>query len=149
MSGRARSLTIALCVAGTLVVTVPPSAALGSSSGALGRRLVTRFFTDTRNHNFADLRKFLSPAFQVQRADGTRQTKAQYFANFPQVISFKLRNFRVTSTGNSIVVSYQANAFEIINNKKFRSGFEPRLSVFVKGSAGWQLVAHSNFNRAK
>jgi hypothetical protein len=149
MPGRARSLMISLSVVGALVLTAQPAAAASSTASTMGRQLVNRFFTDTVQHNFTDLRKFLSPAFQVQRADGTRQTKAQYLAKFPVVISFKLRNFRVTAAGRSIVVSYQANAFEIIHNKLFRSGFEPRLSVFVKSAAGWQLVAHSNFNRPK
>ena len=147
MLRRVHSLIIALGVAGALLLTAVPPVATASGGSALGRQLVNRFFTDTRNHNFDDLRKFLSPAFQIQRADGSRETKAQFLAKFPLVISFQLRRFRVTSAGRTIVVTYQANAFEIINNKRFRSGFLPRISVFVRGSAGWQLVAHSNFNK--
>ena len=89
---RAYLRAISLLVAAALVFAMAPLAA-ATNTGALGRRLVNRFFTDTRNHNFTDLRKFLSPAFQVQRADGSRQTKAQFLANFPVVISFQLRRF--------------------------------------------------------
>jgi hypothetical protein len=62
------------------------------------------------------------------------------------LISYRLRDFRTTSTRKTIVVTYQSAAKEIINGKKFRSGSAPRLSVFVRGAHGWQLVGHANFN---
>jgi hypothetical protein len=52
----------------------------------------------------------------------------------------------VTSSDNTLVVTYQASANEVIGGKKFRRGFSPRLSVFVRGPKGWQILGHANFN---
>lgn len=146
---RAYSLLVALGVAAALVCTGLPAVAAARPSGTLGRQLVKRFFTDTQKHNLGDLRRLLSPAFQVQRANGMRQTKGQFLARLPVVHSFQLRGLRVTSAPGTIVVTYQANVDEIIGGKPFRTGYLPRISVFVKGAQGWQLVAHSNFNKPK
>lgn len=117
--------------------------------GGLGDRLVNRFFSEAKRHDVAGLRKFLSPAFQIQRADGSRLTKASYLRHLPTIISYKLRDLRTTSTGKALVVTYQAAADEVINGKQFKSGYAPRLSVFSTGSRGWQIVAHANFNTPK
>lgn len=115
-------------------------------SRSLGGRLVNRFFSEIERHDVAGLRKFLSPAFQIQRADGSRLTKRQYLHNLPTIISYKLRDLRTTSKGSVLIVTYQAAAKEVIDGKKFKSGYAPRMSVFSSGSAGWQIVAHANFN---
>lgn len=140
----------------TAVVVVAALAAAAASIAAtqrpadhstgLGARLVKRFFSEIKRHDVAGLRKFLSPAFQIQRADGSRLTKEQYLHNLPTVLSYRLRDLRTASTRTAVTVTYQAAAKEIINGKKFKSGFAPRLSVFFLGPRGWQIVGHANFN---
>lgn len=73
-------------------------------------------------------------------------TKRQYLHHLPDLISYRLRDFRTTSTRKTVVVTYQSAAKEIINGKKFKSGFAPRLSVFVRAAHGWRLIGHANFN---
>jgi hypothetical protein len=126
----------------SLAATQRPAA----SARGLGHRLVNRFFSDLKRHDAAALHKFLSPALQIQRADGSRVTKRQFLHHLSDVISYRLRAFRTTSTRKTVVVTYQSAAREIINGKKFKTGFAPRLSVFVWGAHGWQLVGHANFN---
>ena len=141
-------LTIAVVVvaltaaAASIAATQRPA----SPSTGLGPRLVNRFFSQIKRHDVRALRRFLSPAFQIQRADGSRITKKQYLHNLPTIVSYKLRDFRTTSTRKTVVVTYQAAAKEIVNGKKFKSGFAPRLSVFVRCAHGWRLVGHANFN---
>ncbi len=141
-------LAVVVAVAALSATAVSLAANQGSaaSSGGLGRRLVNRFFSELKRHDRAALRRFLSPALQIQRADGSRATKQQYLHQLPDLISYRLRDFRTTSTRKTIVMTYQSAAKEIIHGKKFRSGFAPRLSVFVRGAHGWQLVGHANFN---
>src|SRR4051794_5266351 len=117
MLHRGRSLTVATGVAGALLVTSLPSLAAATTATVTGRQLVNRFLTDTKKHNVTDLRKFLSPAFQIQRADGSRLAKTQYLAKLPTVRSFRLRNLLATSSGQAIVVTYQLAANEVINGK--------------------------------
>ena len=120
--------------------------ATAKQGAGLGSTLVNRFFSELKHHNVAGLHRLLSPAFQIQRANGTRLTKAEYLQNLPNVIDYKLRHFRTTSTHGAVVVTYQARTDELVDGKKVESSFAPRLSAFSLGDRGWQLVAHGNFN---
>jgi hypothetical protein len=139
-------VAIAVAALSATAVSIAATQRADAPSRGLGHRLVNRFFSELKHHDVAGLRRFLSPAFQLQRADGSRLKKKQYLHNLPDVISYRLRDFRVTSTRGALVVTYQAAAKEIINGKKFKAGFAPRLSVFSRGAHGWQLVGHANFN---
>jgi hypothetical protein len=110
------------------------------------RQLVTRFFTLIKRKDVASLRTFLSPAFQIQRADGSASGKAQYLKKLPEVRSFKLSSFVATQAGPVLVTRYLATVSGTVNGKPFTPGPAPRLSVFDWNGRAWQLVAHANFN---
>jgi hypothetical protein len=148
----ARSLLLACVLAGALAPT-----ALGAAHAvrpaprlhppvATAKRLVTHFFTLIKRKDVAGLRRFLSPAFQIQRADGSAANKSQYLKKLPDVLSFKLAKFVATQTGSVLVVRYLATATGTVNGKPFTPGPAPRLSVFAWNGSTWQLVAHANFN---
>jgi protein-disulfide isomerase len=149
MPRRVRLLTVALAAAGVLLMVSLSSVGASTRPGTRGLQLVNRFFSDVQGKKVADLKKFLSSAFQLQRADGTRQSKAQFLAKLPTVKSYKLRDTLETSAGPTIVVTYQVAANEVIDGKPYQTGYLPRISVFVNGPQGWQFVAHSNFNTPK
>jgi hypothetical protein len=142
------SWTVVVVVAalGAAAASIAATHRPAARSTGLGARLVNRFFTELKRHDVAGLRRLLSPAFQIQRADGSRVTKTQYLHHLPNVISYKLRDLRTTSTRTAVVVTYQAATKELINGKKVQSRFAPRLSVFLLGARRWQLVGHGNFN---
>ena len=54
----------------------------------------------------------------------------------------------MTRTGKVIVVRYDVAAVVTINGVQQSRDPAPRLSVFVEGKKGWQMVAHANFNVA-
>src|SRR5207247_10401039 len=64
-----------------------PAPRLGNPTAA-AKPLVLRFFVLLAHKDRAGLRRFLSPAFQVQRADDSASGKAQYLANLPTVHKF-------------------------------------------------------------
>jgi hypothetical protein len=94
----------------------------------------------------AGLERFLSPGFQIQRADGTHADKAEYIANLPSLSNPQVQGLQATLHGSVLVVRYEVSAEQIVDGHPYRPGFAPRLSVFVAGKRGWQLVAHANFN---
>ena len=143
-----RAIVVALVASAALIPAVSSAASGRVTHGraALGRALVYRFLNDVKNKNVADLRRFLSPAFQIQRADGSRSTKRQYVRDLPDVKSFKVRKMIVTSTSDEIVATYEVASDQIINGKQFNAGYAPRISAFAKERRGWQLVSHGNFN---
>lgn len=112
-----------------------------------GEQLVTKFLDllapDTPK---AKLAAFLSPAFTVQRADGTTDDKASFLEDPSVVESYEISDLTATRTGNVLVARYTVVVDSTIDGRQQSGDPAPRLSVFVKGEHGWQLAAHANFN---
>jgi hypothetical protein len=122
------------------------SASPPANPHATGKRLVIRFFTLIMHKDQAGLARFLSPAFQVERADGSGTTKANYLANLATVTKFHIANLVATQAHSVLVVRYLVRAEGMVNGKPYTPGFAPRLSVFSWNGTRWQLLAHANFN---
>lgn len=113
---------------------------------ALGTRLVNRYLSDLQRQDVADLSKFVSPAYQVQRADGRRQTKSELLRNPPKLGGYVIRDMRVTSGADVLVATFEVATNEVIHGRRFRTSYAARMAVFVAVSKGWQLIAYANFN---
>lgn len=111
-----------------------------------GKELVTQFFTLVQNKDTAGLKKMLSPAFQLERADGSGLGKNEYLKALPTVTSFELTDFAASRAGAVLAVRYLATATGVVDGKPYTPGPAPRLSVFVRNGKRWQIVAHANFN---
>jgi Domain of unknown function (DUF4440) len=108
--------------------------------------LVTRFFNLVEHNDVKGLQRFLSPAFQIARADGSGASKAEYLANLPTITKFSISDLAATQTGSVLIVRYQATIEGVVNGKPATPGPAPRLSVFSRTGKTWRLVAHANFN---
>ena len=117
-----------------------------SNTTTTATQLVNRFFTLVEKRDVNGLNQFLSPAFQIERADGSGGTKAQYLSALPTITSFSVSNVVATQTGSVMVVTYLATIQGVVNGKTPTPGAAPRLSVFVRQGSAWRLVAHANFN---
>jgi len=109
-------------------------------------RLVNNFFMLLQHKDRAGLQRFLSPAFQVQRADGSSAEKREYLASLATIDNFQLTKVRATQAGATLVVRYLATVEGLVNGKPYKPGPAPRLSVFAWSGTRWQLAAHANFN---
>jgi hypothetical protein len=125
--------------------TARPAPRFGNPTAA-AKPLVLRFFALVAHKDRAGLQRFLSPAFQVQRADGSASGKTQYLANLPTVDKFYISDLVATQAGGTLVVRYLARVEGRINGKPYTPGPAPRLSVFAWNGERWQLAAHANFN---
>ena len=110
------------------------------------RQLVNRFFVLLAHKDRAGLKGFLSPGFQVQRADGSGAEKQEYLANLATINKFQITRLRATRADGALVVRYLAEIEGSVNGKPYTPGPAPRLSVFVWNGKRWQLAAHANFN---
>jgi len=108
--------------------------------------LVARFFDLIKAHDADGLRGYLSPAFQVERADGTGVDKDEFLGNLPTINSYSLSAMEATQNGPVLVVRYLADVEGVVNGKSYTPGPAPRLSVFGWNGSGWQLAGHANFN---
>ena len=148
---RAALLVVAL---GTLAAA-PAVHALAAPSAApadadvntqKGTTLVEKYLDLLVDGDVDGLAKFLSPAFQIQRADGSYVNREEYLDDPAKVESYEIENLRATKAGNVYVVRYDLVADVTIDGVKQSGDPAPRLSVFVKGKKGWQIAAHANFN---
>ena len=154
-TGRARLCSLAFALAALAVVLAPtawsglaterPAPRLANPAGT-ARQLVDRFFVLIENKDRAGLNRFLSPVFQVQRADGSGSGKKAYLGKLATIGQFHIMQLRATQTGSILVVRYLATVEGTLNGKPYTPGPAPRLSVFVWNGDRWQLAAHSNFN---
>lgn len=108
--------------------------------------LATRFLTLLEQNNVRGLKSFLSPSFQLQRADGSSASKANYLSNLPRITSFEISDLRATQAGAALVVTYKADIEGMANDKPYSPGAAPRLSTFTWNGRLWQLTSHANFN---
>jgi Domain of unknown function (DUF4440) len=148
-----RSLLFALAVSALLLVpaasgnlaTQRPASQFANPTGTASE-LVNRFFLLVAHKDRAALQRFLSPGFQVQRADGSGSGKKAYLANLPTINQFRITHLRATQAGATLVCRYLAQVEGVVNGKPYTPGPAPRLSVFVRNGGRWQLAAHANFN---
>jgi|GEM_PF-537387 len=137
---------------------LPLIAACGSDSGddaapvladanATGSELATEFLTILQNGDRDALDAFLDESFQLQRADGSAATKAEYLGNPAKVTSFELgQTVTAVQSGSMLSVRWSVIIDEVVNGKVLSKAEAPRLSAFVWDSGRWRLAAHANFN---
>ncbi len=135
-----------------------PSAAVRATEAqqaknrALGARLVNQYFTLLVAKDIPGLRAFLSPAFQVFRANGTggnnRNQQLAAISNSTNTTdAYVLSDIRATRSGPSVVVRYNSSVTQTISGVVSNTRPAPRLSAFVlTAQQGWKLLSHANFN---
>jgi hypothetical protein len=115
---------------------------------ATGRELVTEFLTLLGTEEAAGLDDFLAEGFQLQRADGTGATRAEYLDNHAVVESFTIgESLIAVQQDDLLTVRWSVVVDETVEGTEFSSDEAPRLSVFVLEDGDWKMLAHANFNR--
>lgn len=105
-----------------------------------------KFFSLLQRNDVEGLNTFLSPGFQIIRADGSTADKPQYLENPADVSNFELTDFSVGRQGDAIVALYTVTTTEEIDRQLYTDQPRQRLSVFVDNDGQWQLIAHANLN---
>lgn len=114
---------------------------------ATGRELATEFLTILQGGDTAVLDGFLADGFQIQRADGSGATKAEYLENPAQVDDFTLGDaLTAVQQDDVLTVRWTLEVSEAIDGSDFSDTQAPRLSTFVYVDGRWRLLSHANFN---
>lgn len=112
-----------------------------------GRELATEFLTILQGGDTADLGEFLADGFQIQRADGSGATKAEYLENPAEVGEFTLGDtLTAVQQDDVLTVRWTLEVSESIDGSDFSGDEAPRLSTFVYVDGRWRLLSHANFN---
>src|SRR5438270_6196455 len=128
--------TVVVVAWGALGAAAAPVVAARDTNVTTGTHLVQRFFDLLKTGDTTGLETFLSPAFQLQGADGGFLTKEEFISNPSKVQSYQLSNVRVTRAGDVIVVRYDVAAVVTINGAQQSRAPAPRLSVFARAKKG-------------
>ena len=154
---RIRLLVVAL-LAAVLLAAVPTAvaqpapratAAQQAANAKLGLQLVTRFWELLKAKDQDGLRAFLSPAFQVQRADGTGANRNQYIPTIGKTVivdDYELADMKVTRSGPLLVARFVATSKQIINGSLYSKAPQPRIMTFFFNGTGWKATSNANFN---
>src|SRR6187431_2871266 len=137
------ALVVGACSSGTAGASpapVYPDAAGGAQP------LVTKLFQLLKDKDTTGLEAFLSPAFTLQRADGSSADKADFVQRPAEVTEFTISGLTATQTDGLLVARYMADVVGTVNGRPYSPGPAPRMSVFIWDGTDWRLVAHANFN---
>ncbi|MFO7531691.1 MAG: nuclear transport factor 2 family protein [Candidatus Limnocylindrales bacterium] len=142
------ALLLVLLIAAPTVAQAPADAApVLDDPTAEGIALVDEYMTilglpvDAKAERLDEL---LGPGFQVVRANGDRQDRAEYLASPPTVEAYTITDASASQDDDVLVVSYVFETSEVVDGVA-QTTTAPRLTVFHWGGDGWQLAAHANF----
>lgn len=136
----------------TVTTTAPrpgdPDAPLADPA-TTGRELAQRFLDIlTQRDPGPALEEFLSPSFQLQRANGTYADREEYLDAPSSVVRATILpdGFRAYQDGAVLTVRFSVDIAETVAGASLQSRQADRLAVFRRGTDGWKLVAWANFN---
>jgi hypothetical protein len=102
---------------------------------------------DLKAKNWAAVESRIAEEFQSIHPDGPRDRAGEItLIKNLNLGEFTLSDFKATVNGENIVVTYTIAVHETINEKRLPTKPTPRLSVWKKGTHGWQWVCHANLN---
>jgi len=148
-AGVAGAIAVALVAvpsgAATRTAAARPAPHLANPT-ATAKVLSQRFFTLLQKKDVPGLRRFLSPAFQVQRADGSSSEKREYLTKLAEIRKFELSDLHATQAGGTLIVRYLATVEGVTNGRPYTPGPAPRLAAYAWNGKRWQIASNANFN---
>jgi hypothetical protein len=111
-----------------------------------GEKLERQMASDLQAKNWKAVEARISDGFQSVHPDGVRDRageiallKGMHFG------ASTLGDFKCTTIGDNMVVTFTMTVAETIDGKHLSAKPEYRLSVWKKGTNGWQWISHANF----
>ena len=125
------------------------SSASATEANSEGTELVTRLFEDVKTKNKADLEKFLTPNWQLQRATGAPLTKSEFIDGLPELSRYKIEQVKAREYDDSMSVAFVATTDLVVDGTRFPGTPAPYLSSFIEVDDEWYLLSHANLNKPK
>ena len=118
-----------------------------TSIASEGEKMERQMWADFKAKDWKVVESKIAGGFQSVHPDGARD-RAGEIALIEKLnlgeIAFS--NFKSTTNGDTIVVTYMISVQEMIDGKQLSKKPAPRLSVWKKGTSGWQWICHANLN---
>lgn len=125
----------------------PAAPARLANPDATATQLLNRFFAAIVADDAARLGRILSPAWMIQRANGTWATRDQYLADMPDVRQYQIIDVTARYAAPALVVRSRTSTQEPnAAGALVASPLAPRLSTFVWSRGRWHMTTQANFN---
>jgi hypothetical protein len=116
-------------------------------TAAEGEKMERQMWADFKAKNWKEVESKIAEGFQSIHPDGARDRAGEIsLIERLNLGEFTLSNFKSTVNGDNIVVTYLIAVQETIDQKRLPGKPAPRLSVWKKGTHGWQWICHANLN---
>ena len=140
------ALAVLLCL--TLSAVCLRAQETPASAGASeGEKMERQMWADFKAKEWKSVESKIAEGFQSIHPDGSRDRAGEIsLIEHLNLGEFTLSNFKTTVNGDNIVVTYTIAVQETIDQKRLGAKFTPRLSVWKKGTHGWQWICHANLN---
>jgi hypothetical protein len=138
----------ALITAAVLILpAVPAHSQPGTSiAGASeGEKLERQMAAEIKAKNWKAVEDRIAEGFQCVHRDGVRDRAGEIaLLKKMDLGEFTLSNFKSTTIGDNIVVTFTMTVAETIDGKRLPAKAAYRLSVWKRGDSGWQWISHAN-----
>jgi hypothetical protein len=112
-----------------------------------GEKMERQMWADFKAKDWKSVEGKIAEGFQSIHPDGARDRAGEIsLIEHLNLGEFTLSNFKTTVNSDNIVVTYTITAQETIDQKRLPTKPTPRLSVWKKGTHGWQWICHANLN---
>src|SRR5881394_3118631 len=112
-----------------------------------GEKMERQMWADFKAKDSKTVESRIAEGFQSIHPDGPRDRAGEIaLIENLKLGEFTLSNFKSTVNGDNIVVTYMIAVQETIDQKRLPGKPAPRLSVWKKGTHGWQWICHANLN---
>lgn len=111
------------------------------------KRWRDRCWADFKAKDWEAVERRIADGFQSIHPDGPRDGAGEItLIKNLNLGEFTLSNFKSTVNGDNIVVTCMIAVQETIDQERLATTTTPRLSVWKKGTHGWQWICHANLN---
>ena len=112
-----------------------------------GEKMERQMWADFKAKEWKAVESKIAEGFQSIHPDGARDRAGEIsLIEHLNLGEFTLSNFKTTVNGDNIVVTYTIAVQETIDQKRLPTKPTFRLSVWKKGTHGWQWICHANLN---
>ena len=139
------ALAVAVCLELT-TVWAQAQATITTSDMSEGEKLERQMASDLQAKDWKAVKARIANGFQSLHPDGVRDRAGEI--ELLKGMNFgasTLSNFKSTTIGDNIVVTFTMTVAETIDGKQLPAKPAYRLSVWKKGASGWQWISHANF----
>jgi hypothetical protein len=120
---------------------------MNPTNASEGEKMERQMWADFKAKDWKSVEAKIGDGFQSIHPDGARDRAGEItLIKSLNLGDFTLSNFKTTVNGDNIVVTYTIAVHETIDEIHLPTGPAPRLTVWKKGTGGWQWICHANLN---